>query len=136
MVPLIDGSTCQTMYTKAGGSITIQSDQICAGYKEGGKDSCQGDSGGPLVCKVQGVWYQVGVVSLGIGCAKPNFPGIYTQVTAYQAWISKYLNVTFNDVSNITTPTRVCGGSPLLTSSFSHHRWMILVPTILLLTLI
>ncbi|PIO22822.1 hypothetical protein AB205_0095350, partial [Aquarana catesbeiana] len=136
MVPLIDRNTCQKMYTNAGGDINIQNDQICAGYKEGGKDSCQGDSGGPLVCKVQGVWYQVGVVSSGIGCAKPNFPGIYTQVTSYQTWISTYLDVTFNHVSNIPTPTRVCGGSPSLTSSFSHHRWVILVPTILLLTLI
>ncbi|XP_073491627.1 serine protease 30-like [Aquarana catesbeiana] len=136
MVPLIDRNTCQKMYTNAGGDITIQNDQICAGYKDGGKDSCQGDSGGPLVCKVQGVWYQVGVVSSGIGCAYPNYPGIYTQVTSYQTWISTYLDVTFNYVSNIPTPTRVCGGSPSLTSSFSHHRWVILVPTILLLTLI
>ncbi|XP_077303202.1 serine protease 33-like isoform X1 [Lithobates pipiens] len=135
LVPLIDRNTCQTMYRNAGGSITIQYDQICAGYKDGGKDSCQGDSGGPLVCKVRGVWYQVGVVSSGIGCAYPNYPGVYTLVTAYQTWISTYLNVTFNYVSNIPTPTRVCGGSPSLTSSFSHHRWMILVPTILLLTL-
>ncbi|XP_040211893.1 transmembrane protease serine 9-like [Rana temporaria] len=136
MVPLIDRYTCQKMYNNGGGDITVQYDQICAGYKEGGKDSCQGDSGGPLVCKVRGVWYQVGVVSSGIGCAYPNYPGVYTQVTTYQAWISSYLNVPFNDVSNIPKPTRVCGGSPLLTSSFSHHRWVILVPTILLLTLI
>ncbi|XP_073491610.1 transmembrane protease serine 9-like isoform X6 [Aquarana catesbeiana] len=136
MVPLIDRYTCQKMYTKAGSSSAIQYDQICAGYKEGGKDSCQGDSGGPLVCKVQGVWYQVGIVSWGKGCAFPNFPGVYTQVTSYQDWISKYLDVNFNYVSNIPKPTRVCGGSPLLTSSFSHHRWLILVPTILLLTLI
>ncbi|XP_040211723.1 serine protease 33-like [Rana temporaria] len=145
MVPLIDRSTCQAMYNNGGSTQTIQYDQICAGYKNGGKDSCQGDSGGPLVCKVRGVWYQVGIVSSGMGCAYPNFPGVYTRVTAYQAWISTYLNVTFNYVSSITTPTTTHGGSlitgytnaaPLPTSSFSRHRWMILVPTILLMTLI
>ncbi|XP_040211902.1 prostasin-like isoform X4 [Rana temporaria] len=110
MVPLIDRNTCQAMYLNGKRAETIQYDQICAGYKEGGKDSCQGDSGGPLVCKVRGVWYQVGVVSWGNGCAYPNFPGVYTLVMAYQDWISTYLNATFNVVSNIPTPTRTCGG--------------------------
>ncbi|XP_040211897.1 serine protease 33-like isoform X2 [Rana temporaria] len=161
MVPLIDRNTCQTFY-RAGSNFRIQDDQICAGYKNGQKDSCQGDSGGPLVCKVQGVWYQVGVVSWGEGCAEPNYPGVYTRVMAYQAWISTYLTITFNYVSNIPTPTMTCGGSfkstgntttvypyansasstsgksegSSITSILSHHRWVILVPTILLLTLI
>ncbi|XP_073491615.1 serine protease 33-like [Aquarana catesbeiana] len=111
MVPLIDRNTCQVMQQRAGGTKKIQYDQICAGYKEGGKDSCQGDSGGPLVCKVQGVWYQVGIVSWGKGCALPNFPGVYTLVTAHQAWISTNLNVTFHYVSNIPTPTMTCDGN-------------------------
>ncbi|XP_040211906.1 serine protease 33-like [Rana temporaria] len=145
MVPLIDRNTCQKMFYNGKDDITIQYDQICAGYKNGGKDSCQGDSGGPLVCKVRGVWYQVGIVSSGMECAAPNLPGVYTLVTAYQTWISTYLNVPFNDVSNIPTPTRTCGESLfntgytndlLPTSSFSRHRWVILVPTILLMTLI
>ncbi|XP_077303199.1 serine protease 33-like [Lithobates pipiens] len=147
MVPLIDRNTCQTYYN-LGSSNQIQYDQICAGYKDGQKDSCQGDSGGPLVCKVQGVWYQVGVVSWGKGCAEANYPGVYTLVTAYQDWISTYLNVTFNYVSNIPTPTMTCGGSfngmgntttlpntsegSSITSSLSHHRWIILVLTVLL----
>ncbi|XP_077303190.1 serine protease 33-like [Lithobates pipiens] len=149
MVPLIDLNTCQAMQESAGSTSHIQYDQICAGYKDGGKDSCQGDSGGPLVCKVQGIWYQVGVVSWGMGCAEPNFPGVYTLVTAHQAWISTHLNATFNYVSNIPTPTRTCGGNFItdvpvtttksegssITYSLSHHHWMILVPTTLLLAL-
>ncbi|KAM8962457.1 serine protease 33-like [Pelodytes ibericus] len=91
MLPLISGSSCNTMYhigsDVSSSQIIVKSDQICAGFQAGVKDSCQGDSGGPLVCKVQGVWYQVGVVSWGDDCALLNRPGIYTLVSNYNAWI-------------------------------------------------
>ncbi|XP_077303189.1 serine protease 27-like [Lithobates pipiens] len=119
MTPLIDHITCQEMYCNGGINQNIQDEKICAGYMDGQKDSCQGDSGGPLVCKVQGVWYQVGIVSWGLGCAYPNFPGVYTLVTAYQTWISTYLDVTFKDVANISTPTMPCGGNFIKTEHTS-----------------
>ena len=43
-VPLVPFERCNQAY---GGGITDT--MICAGLKNGGKDSCQGDSGGPLV---------------------------------------------------------------------------------------
>ena len=66
---------------------------ICAGLEEGGKDSCQGDSGGPLVC-MQGDNKPVitGVVSFGIGCAFPGFPGVYSKVTSHLSWIKRHMN--------------------------------------------
>jgi trypsin len=43
-------------------------------------DSCQGDSGGPLFATKNGVNVQVGIVSYGLSCATPDFPGVYTEV--------------------------------------------------------
>ncbi|KAM5151672.1 serine protease 27-like [Mantella aurantiaca] len=116
MVPLIDRKTCAMMYKGS----TIQNDEVCAGYSNGQKDSCQGDSGGPLVCKVQGVWYQVGIVSWGAYCAEPQYPGVYTLVTAYQSWISTYLSTTFHAVPSIPPPTLTCGGALISSSSTNN----------------
>ncbi len=46
-----------------------------------GGDSCQGDSGGPLFGTLaDGRQVQVGIVSYGLGCATPEFPGVYGEV--------------------------------------------------------
>ena len=50
---------------------------------QGGADSCQGDSGGPLNCNGK----LAGIVSFGIGCGRPMYPGIYTKVEHYTSWI-------------------------------------------------
>lgn len=67
---------------------TIKPGMICAGYLEGGKDTCQGDSGGPIMYERGGRWFQLGITSFGDGCARPGFPGIYTDVGRYWRWIS------------------------------------------------
>ncbi|XP_075422665.1 serine protease 27-like [Ascaphus truei] len=113
MTPLIDSVTCDEMYhvgsSVSTSSIIIQEEKICAGYKEGQRDSCQGDSGGPLVCKVQGAWFQAGIVSGGEGCAISNRPGVYTLVTAYESWISSYVpGVKFIKLQNIPQPSTKC----------------------------
>lgn len=52
--------------------------EVCA--ETLGGDSCQGDSGGPLFGTVAGRVTQVGIVSYGLGCATPGFPGVYAEV--------------------------------------------------------
>ncbi|XP_077130104.1 serine protease 33-like [Ranitomeya variabilis] len=122
MTPIIDRARCDDLYhvgsnTSSNISIILD-DMICSGYIDGGKDSCQGDSGGPLVCKVQGVWYQAGVVSWGDGCALSHRPGVYTLVTAYTPWIQRYVpDVTFSDLGYILPPSIDCDaiiGTPAL----------------------
>ncbi|XP_018302414.1 trypsin isoform X1 [Mycetomoellerius zeteki] len=59
--------------------------QLCAGVLEGGRDACQGDSGGPLLCNGT----QVGIVSWGEGCARPNTAGVYSRVDFYLQWLNE-----------------------------------------------
>lgn len=47
----------------------------------------QGDSGGPLVWERNGLWYQVGIVSWGVGCGRPNWHVVYTNISRYFNWI-------------------------------------------------
>jgi len=79
---------CQYVY----GSFNPQM-QICAGSPQYAKDTCQGDSGGPLMYEVNGIFYLNGVVSYGNGCARPNYPGVYTRVSYYVRWIQSKLTL-------------------------------------------
>ncbi|XP_026333569.1 trypsin-1-like [Hyposmocoma kahamanoa] len=83
-VPIISNEDCRkTVYKQR-----ITDNMLCAGEPEGGRDACQGDSGGPLhVMNSNAQFQEVGVVSWGEGCARPNAPGVFTRVNRYLSWI-------------------------------------------------
>lgn len=83
-VPFVSDADCQSAY----GSDLVPGDEICAGFPQGGVDTCQGDSGGPMFRKDDtGAWIQVGIVSWGQGCARPGYPGVYSEVSTFAAAI-------------------------------------------------
>ncbi|NXO64510.1 GRAA protein, partial [Phainopepla nitens] len=68
------------------GKPVITENMICAGAKNGQKDSCNGDSGGPLRCNN----VMRGITSFGKRCGKADGPGVYTRLTKrYLEWIRK-----------------------------------------------
>jgi transmembrane serine protease 9 len=87
-VPVTDREVCNAPDAYNG---KITDTMICAGLKEGGKDTCQGDSGGPLVSKGPDGTFslQVGVVSWGYGCADPNHYGVYSRMATLGAWVKE-----------------------------------------------
>lgn len=84
----VETAVCRRAYRKV---LPITQRMLCAARD--GQDSCQGDSGGPLVGyqpgSTQGKLY--GIVSWGLGCAKPEYPGVYTSVAAFRSWIDAQL---------------------------------------------
>ncbi|KAG7200504.1 hypothetical protein KM043_001068 [Ampulex compressa] len=66
--------------------LDITQNMTCYGYKKGGEDACQGDSGGPIF-NMDNIL--VATNSAGYGCARPNYPGIYTKVVRYLGWIKE-----------------------------------------------
>ncbi|MFD0374723.1 MULTISPECIES: serine protease [unclassified Streptomyces] len=81
-VPFVSDAACQAAY----GDSLVPSDEICAGYDQGGTDTCQGDSGGPMFRRDDtNAWIQVGIVSWGEGCARAGYPGVYSEVSTFAA---------------------------------------------------
>ncbi|XP_013932049.1 PREDICTED: transmembrane protease serine 12-like, partial [Thamnophis sirtalis] len=77
--------TCNQFDWHAG---SIPDTAFCAGSETGDVDTCQGDSGGPLVCYLSdSKYYIVGITSYGVGCGRPKYPGVYTNLPKYMFWV-------------------------------------------------
>ena len=109
-VPLVGWEMCRDIFKvvrekypdKIG---TISKATLCAGLPEGKKDSCHGDSGGPLVARTaDNLFVQIGVVSWGIGCALPGFPGVYTRVSEFESWVREQTGIKQDQPSQETQP--------------------------------
>lgn len=91
-VPLVNPKKCRKLYREYDIHCPEQDHIIgnglmCAGQLEGISDACEGDSGGPMVANINDRGTLLGLVSTGLDCAKPNFPGIYADVQYYLKWI-------------------------------------------------
>ncbi|KAG5667919.1 hypothetical protein PVAND_015884 [Polypedilum vanderplanki] len=111
-VPKVFLEECRRLYSTINAAVTER--MICAGFSEGGHDACQGDSGGPLAdgsyddvrCRFHGKRFAAqpraaegrleklyGIVSWGFGCARPNFPGVYSRVASVSNWIKRHAHI-------------------------------------------
>ncbi|XP_072399984.1 trypsin-1 [Diabrotica undecimpunctata] len=85
-VPILTQTQCKSMKYRAS---RITNYMLCAG--KGAQDSCQGDSGGPLLIHSGDKYEIAGIVSWGVGCGRPGYPGVYTRVFKYVNWLRKTL---------------------------------------------
>lgn len=84
-MPVIERDRCNEML---GHVAEVTDSMICTGFEKGGTDACFGDSGGPLTLSNKTL---IGIVSWGIGCARPHKPGVYTNVASFTRWIASHL---------------------------------------------
>eukprot|EP01084_Bolivina_argentea_P176778 305843_1 len=85
----VDRATCAAAYPMN----WIRNTMNCAARTD--SDACQGDSGGPLM-RI-GTNQQVGIVSWGLGCANPQYPGVYSEVGVFYDWIKPFLETFTTD---------------------------------------
>jgi secreted trypsin-like serine protease len=90
-VPIVGRGICNGPESYDG---FITARMLCAGLRQGGKDSCSGDSGGPLLVKNGAGRFvmQAGITSWGEGCALPDFYGVYSRVAAMEPWITAIID--------------------------------------------
>ncbi|KFB35199.1 AGAP010798-PA-like protein [Anopheles sinensis] len=120
-IPIVKQAHCAAIYDEVQ---PITGRMVCAGYAEGGRDACEGDSGGPLICR--GI--QAGITSWGLGCAKPNRYGVYSDIGNQREWIRKHA-AAFSGRRQISF--RIVNGTETTVTAYPYivsvHKWTPLV---------
>lgn len=84
-VPLVSAAQCNADYAAINWPITP--DLLCAGKKQGGKDTCLGDTGGALFTDVNSDEPALVGITSTSWCGEPDAPGIYTKVSEFRAYL-------------------------------------------------
>ena len=66
----------------------VTDNMLCA--KAPGADACYGDSGGPFTLEEEERTVLIGVVSWGLECARPQWPGVYSRVASVLEWVRRH----------------------------------------------
>ncbi|MBP0016119.1 MAG: trypsin-like serine protease [Cyanobacteria bacterium SBLK] len=64
---------------------------LAAGQVAGSNDFARGNSGSPLIVPEGNDFVQAGIVSFDSGVPRPNFYGVYTQVSSFTDWIREFV---------------------------------------------
>ncbi|XP_055918593.1 ovochymase-1-like [Eupeodes corollae] len=98
--------------------VNIDGRMICAAAR--GRDSCKGDSGGPLIDKK--TRQLVAILSFGNGCARENYPGVYTRVLNHLDFIKSNINKRVNHSANCRNNFCAKGNCTFASSTSKHHQ--------------
>lgn len=83
----INSEICKNRFSK---HIAITENMLCTGWLDiGGHDQCTRDSGSPVYHRDN----VVGISSMGIGCARPCYPGVNVRVSRFSKWIKSSINI-------------------------------------------
>ncbi|MGB3586183.1 MAG: trypsin-like serine protease [Tunicatimonas sp.] len=106
-VPIVVNATAVAQYNNLPApddDLDVTGNMIAAGVMgTGGTGVCFGDSGGPLIIRDGPAPVLAGVISYGIGCARPDFLQLYTRVSSFCDWISDRIAAIENGASTLCT---------------------------------